>query len=189
MTDDQIAAAKGGALFHIPTALGAIVLSYNIPEVKTKVKFSGANIVGIFLGDISRWNDPKLVADNPDLANMNQDTVTVHRSDGSGTTFEFTDYLSTVSPDWQLKVGKATSVNWPGGLGGSGNPGVAGEWIDPSLDSVTSQNGLDRRDTWTHQSESAQVVADFIASWRDSRTKSWYSAAWSRRRSPAPLMP
>ncbi|MDQ6669510.1 MAG: substrate-binding domain-containing protein, partial [Chloroflexota bacterium] len=123
MTDDQIAAAKGGALFHIPTALGAIVLSYNILEVKTKVKFSGANIVGIFLGDISKWNDPKLVADNPDLANMNQDTVTVHRSVGSGTTFEFTDYLSTVSPDWQLKVGKATSVNWPGGLGGSGNPG------------------------------------------------------------------
>jgi phosphate transport system substrate-binding protein len=170
MTDEQLATAKGGPLFHIPTALGAIVLSYNIPEVKTKLKFTGATIAGIYLGDISKWNDPKLVADNPDLAQVNQDIVTVHRSDGSGTSFGFTDYLSTVSPDWQSKVGKGTSVNWPVGLGGSGNPGVAGEvqqnpysigyveliyalgnkidygmvknkagqWIDPSLDSVTA---------------------------------------------------
>lgn len=170
MTDEQLTAAKGGPIFHIPTALGAIVLSYNIPNVKTKLKFTGATIAGIFLGDISKWNDPKLVADNPDLAQVNEDIVTVHRSDGSGTTFGFTDYLSTVSPDWNSKVGKATSVNWPVGLGGSGNPGVAGEiqqnpysigyveliyalgnkldygmvknksgqWIDPSLDSVTA---------------------------------------------------
>jgi phosphate transport system substrate-binding protein len=170
MTDEQLAAAKGGPIFHIPTALGAIVMTYNIPEVKTKLKFTGATIAGIFLGDISKWNDPKLVADNPDLAQVNQDIVTVHRSDGSGTTFGFTDYLSTVSPDWLSKVGKGTSVSWPVGLGGSGNPGVAGEiqqnpysigyveliyalgnniaygtvknkagqWIDPSLDSVTA---------------------------------------------------
>ena len=170
MTDEQLAAAKGGPIFHIPTALGAIVMTYNIPNVKTKLKFTGATIAGIFLGDISKWNDPKLVADNPDLAQINEDIVTVHRSDGSGTTFGFTDYLSTVSPDWQTKVGKATSVNWPVGLGGSGNPGVAGEiqqnpysigyveliyalgnkldygvvknksgqWVDPSLDSVTA---------------------------------------------------
>jgi phosphate transport system substrate-binding protein len=170
MTDEQLAAAKGGPIFHIPTALGAIVMTYNIPNNKTKLKFTGATIAGIFLGDISKWNDPKLVADNPDLAQVNQDIVVVHRSDGSGTSFGFTDYLSTVSPDWQSKVGKGTSVSWPVGLGGSGNPGVAGEvqqnpysigyveliyalgnkldygsvknkagqWIDPSLDSVTA---------------------------------------------------
>jgi phosphate transport system substrate-binding protein len=127
MTDDQLQAAKGGALFHIPTALGAIVPTYNLPGVQTRLKFTGATIAGIFLGDITRWNDPLLVADNPDLAQVNQDIVAVHRSDGSGTTFGFTDYLSTVSPDWQSRVGKGTSVNWPVGLGGSGNPGVAGE--------------------------------------------------------------
>jgi phosphate transport system substrate-binding protein len=127
MTDDQLRAGKGGDVFHIPTALGAIVATYNIPEVKTRLKFTGQNLAGIFLGDISRWNDPKLVADNPELASVNQDIVVVHRSDGSGTTFGWTDYLSTISPDWNSKVGKATSVNWPTGLGGSGNAGVAGE--------------------------------------------------------------
>jgi phosphate transport system substrate-binding protein len=171
MTDEQLAGAKGGPIFHIPSALGAIVATYNVPEVKTRLKFTGATLAGIYLGDIQKWNDPKLVADNPDLAQVNQDIVTVHRSDGSGTTFGFTDYLSNVSPDWQTKVGKGTSVNWPGsGLGGSGNPGVAGEvqqnpyaigyveliyafqnklaygavknkdgqWVEPSLDSVTA---------------------------------------------------
>ena len=127
MTDEQIQAAKGGEVFHIPTALGAIVATYNLPNVNTRLKFTGDTIAGIFLGDIQKWNDPKLVADNPDLANVNQDIVVVHRSDGSGTTFGFTDYLSTASKDWQQKVGKGTSVNWPVGLGGSGNPGVAGE--------------------------------------------------------------
>src|SRR5438105_10464663 len=85
MSDDQLQAAKGGPIFHIPTALGAIVATYNIPEVKTKLKFTGATIAGIFLGDITRWNDPKLLANNPDLAQINQDIVPVHRSDGSGT--------------------------------------------------------------------------------------------------------
>jgi phosphate transport system substrate-binding protein len=127
MTDEQLRAAKGGEIFHIPTALGAIVPTYNIPNVKTKLNFTGATLAGVFLGDIQKWNDPKLVADNPDLAGVNRDIVVVHRSDGSGTTFGFTDYLSTVNPDWQKKVGKGTSVNWPVGLGGSGNPGVAGE--------------------------------------------------------------
>ena len=170
MTDDQLKAATGGPIFHIPTALGAIVATYNIPGVSAKLKFTGANLAAIFLGDVTKWNDPKLVADNPELANVNQDIVVVHRSDGSGTTFGFTDYLSAVSPDWLQKVGKGTSINWPVGLGGNGNPGVAGEvqqnpnsigyveliyavqnklgyaqvknktgqWIDPSLDSVTA---------------------------------------------------
>lgn len=170
MTDDQLAAAHGGEIYHIPTALGAIVPTYNIPEVKSKLKFTGADLAGIYLGEITKWNDPKLVADNPELGSIDQDIVVVHRSDGSGTTFGFTDYLSAVSTDWQSKVGKGTSVDWPVGLGGSGNPGVAGEvqqnpysigyveliyalqnnlgygvvknkngeWVEPSLDSVTT---------------------------------------------------
>lgn len=101
--------------------------TYNIPGVSGKLKFTGDTLAGIYLGDISKWNDPKLVADNPDLASIDQDIVVVHRSDGSGTTFGWTDYLSSVSPTWQQKVGKGTSVDWPTGLGGSGNPGVAGE--------------------------------------------------------------
>lgn len=170
MTDEQIAGAKGGPIFHIPTALGAIVPTYNIPGVSTKLKFTGDTLAGIYLGDINKWNDPKLVADNPDLANINEDIIVVHRSDGSGTTFGWTDYLSAVSPTWAQKVGKATSVDWPVGIGGNGNPGVAGEvqqsefsigyveliyalqnnlgygtvknqagnFVDPSLDSVTA---------------------------------------------------
>ncbi len=127
MTDEQVAGAKGGEVYHIPTALGAIVPTYNLPTVKSKLKFTGDTLAGIFLGTIQKWNDPKLVAGNPDLVKVNEDIVVVHRSDGSGTTFGWTDYLSTVSPEWQQKVGKATSVNWPTGLGGSGNAGVAGE--------------------------------------------------------------
>jgi phosphate transport system substrate-binding protein len=127
MTDEQISAAKGGEIYHVPTALGAIVPTYNLANVNTKLKFTGDTLAGIFMGAIQKWNDPKLVADNPDLTSVSEDIVVVHRSDGSGTTFGWTDYLSTVSPDWQQKVGKGTSVNWPVGLGGSGNPGVAGE--------------------------------------------------------------
>jgi phosphate transport system substrate-binding protein len=127
MTDAQLQAAKGGPIFHIPTALGAIVPTYNVPEATDQLKFTGATLAGIFLGDIQMWNDPALVADNPKLAGVNQSIVVVHRSDGSGTTFGFTDYLSRVSSDWQTRVGKDTSVNWPVGLGASGNTGVAGE--------------------------------------------------------------
>jgi phosphate transport system substrate-binding protein len=103
------------------------VATYNIPGVTIKLNFTGDTLAAIFLGSITRWNDPKLVADNPGLAQINQEIVVVHRSDGSGTTFGWTDYLSTVSPEWSSKVGTATSVNWPTGLGGSGNAGVAGE--------------------------------------------------------------
>ena len=126
MTDDQLKAAKGDVL-HIPMTLGAIVMTYNVPEAKSPLKFTGDTIAGIYLGDIKKWNDPKLVADNPALANVNQDIVVVHRSDGSGTTYAYTDYLSSVSDTWKTKVGKATSVNWPVGIGGQGNQGVTGE--------------------------------------------------------------
>jgi phosphate transport system substrate-binding protein len=127
MTDEQVQVARGGPIFHLPTALGAIVPAYNIPGVGAKLKFTGDTLAGIYLGDISKWNDAKLVADNPDLFGADHDIVVVHRSDGSGTTYGFTDYLSAVSPTWSQKVGKGTSVDWPIGLGGSGNPGVAGE--------------------------------------------------------------
>jgi phosphate transport system substrate-binding protein len=127
MTDAQLQAAKGGQIFHIPTALGAIVPTYNVPEATTQLNFSGDTLAGIYLGTISTWNDPMLVADNPELASVNQPIVVVHRSDGSGTTFGWTDYLSSVSADWKSQVGKDTSVNWPVGLGASGNAGVAGE--------------------------------------------------------------
>ena len=127
MTDAQLQAAKGGQLFHIPAALGAIVPTYNVPEATTQLNFTGDTLAGIYLGNIQMWNDPLLVADNPLLASVNQPIVVVHRSDGSGTTYGFTDYLSSVSADWKSQVGKDTSVNWPVGLGASGNAGVAGE--------------------------------------------------------------
>jgi phosphate transport system substrate-binding protein len=123
MTDEQLKAAKSEIL-HIPMTLGAVVVTYNVPEAKSPLKFTSETIAGIFLGDIKKWNDPKLVADNPGLQNVNQDIVVVHRSDGSGTTFAFTDYLSAVSDTWKTKVGKGTAVNWPTGLGGKGNEGV-----------------------------------------------------------------
>jgi phosphate transport system substrate-binding protein len=127
MTDEQLAAAKGGELFHIPAALGAVVPTYNVPGVTDTLKFTPDTLAGIFLGDITKWNDPKLVADNPQLASINQDIAVVHRSDGSGTSYIWTDYLSTVSKKWEDQVGRGTSVNWPVGLGGKGNEGVAGE--------------------------------------------------------------
>jgi phosphate transport system substrate-binding protein len=128
MTDEQLKAAKGGPIFHVPMALGAVVPTYNIPEMQGKlIKFTPETLPAIYLGTITKWNDPKLVADNPDLAAINKDIVVVRRSDGSGTTFIWVDYLASVSPEWKSKVGVATSVNWPVGIGGKGNEGVAGE--------------------------------------------------------------
>jgi phosphate transport system substrate-binding protein len=128
MTDEQLKVAKGGPIFHVPMALGAVVPTFNLPEVQGKMlKFTGETLPGIYLGTITKWNDPKLVADNPDLASISQDIVVLRRSDGSGTSYIWTDYLASVSPDWKSKVGVATSVNWPVGIGGKGNEGVAGE--------------------------------------------------------------
>ncbi|MHB8628685.1 MAG: phosphate ABC transporter substrate-binding protein PstS [Aggregatilineales bacterium] len=127
MTDDQLKAAKGGPIFHIPTALGGVVATYNIPEVKDQLKFTPDTLAGIYLGTITKWNDPKLVADNPGLANVNQPISVVHRSDGSGTTNIWTSYLSAVNPTWAKTIGAANSVNWPVGIGGKGSEGVAGD--------------------------------------------------------------
>ncbi|HEU4413594.1 MAG TPA: phosphate ABC transporter substrate-binding protein PstS, partial [Candidatus Angelobacter sp.] len=125
MTDDQLSKVSG-KVFHIPTVLGADVPTYNIPGVNSELKFTGQVLADIFLGKITKWNDPALAKDNPGVKFPDSDIVVVHRSDGSGTTYIFTDFLSKVSPEWKSKVGKGTSVNWPVGLGGKGNEGVSG---------------------------------------------------------------
>ena len=124
MTDEQITAVQGNVL-HVPTVIGAVVLTYNLPALAaTPLKLDGSAISDIFLGKIVKWNDAKLAALNPGVALPDADIIVVHRSDGSGTSFVFTDFLSKLSPEWAQKVGKATSVNWPIGLGGKGNEGV-----------------------------------------------------------------
>jgi phosphate transport system substrate-binding protein len=125
MTDEQLGQAKVKVL-HIPTVLGAVVPAYNIPGVTGDVKFTPEALAGIFLGKITSWNDKALTAANPGVNFPNQPIVVIHRSDGSGTSYIFTDYLSKVTADWKNGPGKGTSVKWPVGLGGKGNEGVAG---------------------------------------------------------------
>ena len=126
MTDQQLAESKTKIL-HVPTVLGAVVPAYNVSGVSGEIKFTPDALAGIFLGKITNWNDKAITAANPGV-NFPKDEpiVVIHRSDGSGTTFIFTDYLSKVSSEWQSQVGKNTSVKWPVGLGGKGNEGVAG---------------------------------------------------------------
>jgi phosphate transport system substrate-binding protein len=124
MNDEQIAAVKGNVL-HVPTVMGAVVLTYNLPEVgSTRLRLDGPTVAAIFQGSITKWNDKALAKLNPGAKLPNSDIIVVHRSDGSGTSYIFTDFLSKSSLDWKDKVGKATSVNWPVGLGGKGNEGV-----------------------------------------------------------------
>jgi phosphate transport system substrate-binding protein len=125
MTDQQIAESKVKVL-HVPTVLGSVVPAYNIPGVSGEVKFTPEALAGIFLGKITKWNDKAITAANPGINFPDQNITVAHRSDGSGTTYIFTDYLSKVSPDWKNTVGKSTSVKWPVGIGGKGNEGVAG---------------------------------------------------------------
>jgi phosphate transport system substrate-binding protein len=124
MNDEQMAAVRGNVL-HVPTVLGAVVLTYNVASLgTTQLKFDGRTIAAIYQGQITKWNDKQIAQLNPGVKLPNSDIIVVHRSDGSGTSYIFTDFLSKVSPDWQEKIGKATSVNWPAGLGGKGNEGV-----------------------------------------------------------------
>ncbi|HEV3308070.1 MAG TPA: phosphate ABC transporter substrate-binding protein PstS [Candidatus Sulfotelmatobacter sp.] len=125
MTDDMLKEAKAKIL-HMPTVLGADVPAYNIPGVSAELKFTPEALAGIFLGKITKWNDKAIMSANPGVNLPDKDIIVVHRSDGSGTTYIWTDYLSKVSPEWQSQVGKGTSVKWPIGLGGKGNEGVAG---------------------------------------------------------------
>jgi phosphate transport system substrate-binding protein len=124
MSDDQLKQATVPIL-HFPTVLGAAIPSYNVKGVSGDLNFTPEALSGIYLGKVTKWNDPAIVSANPGVKLPNDDIVVVHRSDGSGTTYIWTDYLSKVSPDWEKKVGKATSVNWPVGLGGKGNEGVS----------------------------------------------------------------
>lgn len=126
MTNEEMAKAKGGPILHVPVAMGAVVLAYNLPGVNN-IKVSPAIIAGIYLGTITKWNDPQIVALNKGAKLPSQAILVVHRSDGSGTTYIWTDYLSTVSPQWAKQVGKGKDVKWPVGLGGAQNAGVAGE--------------------------------------------------------------
>ena len=125
MTDEQLKAAPG-PIRHLPTVLGAVVPVYNIPGVTAELKFSGPLIADIFLGRVKRWNDPAIMKLNAGVKLPATDITVVHRSDGSGTTYIFVDYLSKVSDEFKTKVGVNTSVNWPAGVGGKGNEGVSG---------------------------------------------------------------
>jgi phosphate transport system substrate-binding protein len=125
MTNDQLNAAPGRVL-HFPTVLGGVVPVYNIPGVSAELKFSGEALANIILGKITKWNDAAIAKDNPGVKLPATDITVAHRADGSGTTYIFVDYLSKISPEFKTKVGVATSVNWPVGVGGKGNEGVAG---------------------------------------------------------------
>ncbi len=125
MTDEQIGKFKNKPL-HFPTVLGGVVVTYNIPGVSQELKFTPEALAGIYLGKIKKWNDAELTKANAGVKLPGNDIVVVHRSDGSGTSFVFTDYLSKVSPEWKSKVGASTSVSWPGGIGGKNSEGVSG---------------------------------------------------------------
>jgi phosphate transport system substrate-binding protein len=129
MNDEQLKAYRdkhGSGILHFPTVLGAVVPTYNIPGVTGTLNFTPDALAGIFLGKITKWNDPAITGPNKGVNLPGSDILVVHRSDGSGTTYVWTDYLSKVSDEWKTKVNKATSVNWPVGLGGKGNEGVTG---------------------------------------------------------------
>ncbi|MGH7519330.1 MAG: phosphate ABC transporter substrate-binding protein PstS [Gemmatimonadales bacterium] len=124
MTEEQMTAVPGGVL-HLPTVIGAVVLTYNLPALgTTKLKMDGPTIAAIYSGEITKWNDPRIAALNAGVKFPASDIIVAHRSDGSGTTYVFTDFLAKISPKWASSVGKATSVKWPIGLGGKGNEGV-----------------------------------------------------------------
>jgi len=126
LSDKELAAAPG-KLLHIPTVMGAVVVTYNLPGVAKGLKLKVDDVADIFLGKITKWNDKRISDDNPGVSLPDKAIIVVHRSDGSGTTSIFTDFLSGVSSEWQTKVGQGKSVKWPVGLGGKGNEGVAGQ--------------------------------------------------------------
>ena len=126
MSDAEIAAAKGGPSFHIPTVVGVVTIAYNLPQVTQPLKLSGPVVADIFLGKITKWNDSRIASLNPGASLPNTDILVVHRSEGSGTTYVFSDYLSAISPAWKTSPGKGKELQWPVGLGERGNDGVSG---------------------------------------------------------------
>jgi len=127
MSDAEMAKAKGGPIVHIPMVLGAVAVTYNLPDVSAPLKLSGEVLADVFRGTITKWNDARVAALNPGVKLPARDILVVHRSDGSGTTYIFTDYLAAVSPAWAKGPGRGKEVRWPVGLGGKGNEGVAGQ--------------------------------------------------------------
>ena len=127
MSDQEIANAKGGPVLHFPTVMGAVVITYNVPGLNRPLNLSGDVIADIFSGKIAKWNDARIVAQNRGAALPNSDILVVHRSDGSGTTYIFSDYLNSVSASWASSLGKGKEIKWPVGLGGKGNEGVTGQ--------------------------------------------------------------
>ena len=127
MSDAELAKAKGGHVLHIPTVLGAVAISYNLPAIAQPIRLSADVVADMFFGRITKWNSPRIAALNPGVALPAQDILIVHRSDGSGTTYVFSDYLTAVSPAWAKGPGKGKDLQWPVGLGGKGNEGVAGQ--------------------------------------------------------------
>ena len=127
MSDAELAKAKFGPILHIPTVLGAVVITYNVPALSTPLDLTPQAIADIFAGKITKWNDARIASLNPTVSLPSSDILVVHRSDGSGTTYIFTDYLSTAVPSWKASIGKGKEVNWPAGLGAKGNEGVAGQ--------------------------------------------------------------
>ena len=126
MSDTELAAAKGGPVLHFPTVIGAVAIAYNLPEVQQQLKLTGPVLADIFLGKITKWNDSRIAALNNGVKLPATDILVAHRSDGSGTTFIFSDYLSAVSPAWKTSPGKGKELPWPVGIGGKGNDGVTG---------------------------------------------------------------
>ncbi|HUF64703.1 MAG TPA: phosphate ABC transporter substrate-binding protein PstS [Gemmatimonadaceae bacterium] len=127
MTDEEMSRARGGRILHLPTVAGAVVVTYNLPGVSQTLNLDGQTVANIFLGNVRRWNAPQISAMNPGVALPDREIIVVHRSDGSGTTYVFTDYLTAVSPVWAAGPGRGKEVSWPVGLGGKGNEGVAGQ--------------------------------------------------------------
>jgi phosphate transport system substrate-binding protein len=127
MTDEQLAKAKGGPILHFPTVLGGVAVTYNLPGVRQPLKLTGEVIAGIFMGTITKWNDQRIAQLNPGVKLPSIDVIVVHRADGSGTTYIFSDYLASVCRSWLTKVGRGQSLDWPVGLGGKGSEGVTGQ--------------------------------------------------------------
>ncbi len=127
MTDEEMSRIPRGQVVHVPTVLGAVVVTYNVPDLTEPLRLAPDVLADIFLGVITRWNDPRIAALNPGATLPNRDVLVVHRSDGSGTSYIFTDYLAAVSPAWAAGPGRSKDVRWPVGLGGKGNEGVAGQ--------------------------------------------------------------
>src|SRR5918912_4188331 len=127
MSDAELAKAQGGPVLHIPTVLGAVAVTYNVPQLAQPLNLTGDVLADVFLGKVTKWNDGRIASLNRGVSLPNQDILVVHRSDGSGTTYIFSDYLSAVSPAWAKTPGKGKELQWPVGLGAKGNEGVAGQ--------------------------------------------------------------